>query len=160
MTAKQKNIEIGRALYVAGKGLDDIAQICSVTRRTVSNWKRDDTEDWDVLRAAKHIGEADGDRQHLYANFMGYMHDSIAEIRAAEGMTPAQKTDSLVKLGDSFAKMNAIARKEDPKAFVLGVIKHVVKTIGDHIMSRGDQALIEAYADAVTAVQDELDVAI
>jgi len=162
MSPADKKREIGRALYVTGKDEDQIAAIIAVSKRTVQNYKSKDASegyDWDVLRAEKHMQNEPGRREHLYSDFVGYMHDTLKEIRDSD-MPAADKADKIVKISDAFSKMKAIARHEDPKAFVHGIIKHVVQVIGEGIRRRGDSAMLERFIEVIDESAEQLDVTV
>ena len=162
MTAADKKREIARALYIAGRNEDEIASIMDVSKRTVQNYKSKDSGlgyDWDVLRAEKHMDAEPGRREYLYSDFVGYMHDTLKEIRESD-MPAADKADKIVKISDAFSKMKAIARHEDPKAYVHGVIKHVIARIGEGIKQRGDKSMLERFLETIDDIGDDLDVAV
>ena len=56
--------------------------------------------------------------------------------------------------------MKAIVRYEDPAAYKHGIIKHVIKIIGEGIKARGDKALLEIFIEVVDQHGDEFDVAL
>ena len=163
MTTAQKRREIARTLSVAGKSDAEVAEILDISVRTIQNYRAKDGaegNDWDRLRAQKHL-EKDGERrEYLYSDFVAYMYDSLKEIREDEATPPAEKAKMIVQLSDAFAKMKSIARQEDPELYKRGVIKHVVKTLGKAIRDRGDDRLLEAFIETVDTVQDKLDVAL
>lgn len=162
MTNAEKKREIARALFVAGKTLEETAAIIGVGIRTIQNYKSKDNKngnDWDVLRAEKHIAKDPNRREHLYSDFVAYMYDTLKEIREDENMSAGEKADKIVKLSDAFSKMKTIARHEDPEAYKRGVIKHVIKVLGFAIKAR-DTKLLELFIEVVDLVQDELDVAL
>lgn len=162
MATKSQKIEIARSLYIVGKNIEEIAAILETSVRTIQNYRSEDNTngyDWDVLRAEKHIVADPNRREHLYSDFVSYMYESLKDVR--ETMMPAgDKADKIVKLSDAFAKMKAIVRYEDPAAYKHGIIKHVIKVIGEGIKARGDKALLETFVEVVEQVGDELDVAI
>ncbi len=162
MATKAQKIEIARSLYIVGKSIDEIAGILDATVRTIQNYRSEDNAngyDWDVLRAEKHISVDPNRREHLYSDFVSYMYESLKDVR--EAILPAgEKADKIVKLSDAFAKMKAIVRYEDPAAYKHGIIKHVIKVIGEGIKARGDKALLEVFIEVVEQRGDELDVAL
>jgi len=163
MASKQQKIEIARALYITGKSEEEIAKILSSSKRTIQNYKTEDGSngyDWDVLRAEKHISSDTPRRDHLYSDFVSYMHDSLKSIKEDEKMAAGDKADKIVKLSDAFSKMKSIVRHEDPEAYKRGIIKHVVQIIGEGIRVRGDNAMLERFIEVVDECGDRLDVAI
>lgn len=162
MASKAQKIEIARSLYIVGKNVEEIAAILETSVRTIQNYRSEDNTngyDWDVLRAEKHIVADPNRREHLYSDFISYMYDSLKEVREA-ALPPGEKADKIVKLSDAFAKMKAIVRYEDPAAYKHGIIKHVIKVIGEGIKARGDKALLEIFIEVVDQHGDELDVAL
>lgn len=163
MATKEQKVEIARALYIAGRTEDEIAAIMEVSKRTVQNYKSADSSsgyDWDVLRAEKHIAADSPRREHLYSDFVGYMHDTLGEVRDSESLKPEEKADKIVKLADAFAKMKAIVRHEDPIAYKHGIIKHVVHTIAEEVKASGDKAMLERFIEIIDRIGERLDVAI
>ena len=163
MTAADKKREIARALYVSDRNEEDIAGVMDISKRTVQNYKSRDASlgyDWDMLRAEKHMAKEPGRREHLYSDFVKYMHDTLKEIREDENMSASDKADKIVKISDAFSKMKGIARHEDPKAFVHGIIKHVVQVIGEGIRKRGDNAMLERFIEIIDDSSELLDVSV
>ncbi len=163
MATKAQKIEIARALYIAGRNEEEIAAITDASKRTIQNYKSEDSSagrDWDVLRAEKHIASDSPRREHLYSDFVGYMHDTLKEVRDSESLKPEEKADKIVKLADAFAKMKAIVRHEDPIAYKHGIIKHVVHTIAEEVKASGDKAMLERFIDIIDRIGERLDVAI
>lgn len=163
MANKQQKIEIARALYITGKTEEEIAAIQGISKRTIQNYKSEDSSngyDWDVLRAEKHIASDNPRREHLYSDFVAYMHDSLKSIKEDEKMSAGDKADKIVKLSDAFSKMKSIVRHEDPEAYKRGIIKHVVQIIGEGIRVRSDKAMLERFIEVVDECGDSLDVAI
>lgn len=162
MRTSTKKREIARVLFVSGKSIQETASILGVGVRTIQNYKsKDATEqnDWDMLKAERHITKDSNRREHLYSDFVAYMYDTLKEIREDKDLSSSDKADKIVKLSDAFSKMKTIARHEDPEAYKRGIIKHVIKTIGIAIKSK-DKALLEAFIEVVDSVQDELDVSL
>ena len=163
MASKQQKIEIARALYVTGKNDIEISKILEVSKKTIQNYKGEDNangNDWDLLRAQKHISLESDRREYLYSDFVGYMHDTLREIREADDLSSGQKADKIVKLSDAFSKMKSIARHTDPEAFKRGIIKHVVEVIGKSIAAGDNHVLLEAYISAVDECGEDLDVSL
>lgn len=163
MAGREQKIEIARALYIVGKNEDEIAAILESSKRTIQNYKSADAAagyDWDVLRAEKHIAADFPRREHLYSDFVGYMHDTLKEVRDSDKLNPEDKADKIVKLADAFAKMKAIVRHEDPIAYKHGIIKHVVHTIAEEVKASGDKAMLERFIDIIDRIGERLDVAI
>ena len=161
ITAADKKREIARALYITGKDEEAISEILAVSKRTVQNYKSKDTTDgnnWDLLRAEKHISSDTPRREHLYSDFVGYMHDTLKEVRDDEKISAGDKADKIVKLSDAFSKMKSIVRHEDPAAYKHGIIKHVVQVIGEGIKARGDKAMLERFIEVVEEAGERIDV--
>ncbi len=162
MATKAQKIEISRALYIAGRNEDEIAIIMDSSKRTIQNYKSEDASngnDWDILRAEKHIASDTPRRGYLYSDFVGYMHETLKEVRESK-LSSIEKADMVVKLSDAFSKMKGIIRHEDPIAFKHGIIKHVIGTIGAEFKARGDTAMLELFIQIIDDVGDRLDVAI
>jgi len=163
MATKQQKIEIARALYITGKNDTEIATILEVSKKTIQNYKTQDStngNDWDLLRAQKHISQETNRREYLYSDFVGYMHDTLREIREADDLSSSQKADKIVKLSDAFSKMKHIVRHEDPEAFKRGIIKHVIEIIGKTIAAGKNKELLEAFIQAVDECGEDLDVSL
>lgn len=162
MATKAQKIEIARALYITGRNEEEIAEITDASKRTIQNYKSIDAAagyDWDVLRAEKHIKSDSPRREHLYSDFVGYMHDTLKEVRDSD-MSAADKADKIVKLADAFAKMKAIVRHEDPIAYKHGIIKHVIHTIAEELKASGNKVILEQFIEIVERIGERLDVAI
>lgn len=162
MATKEQKIDIARALYVSGRNEDDIASILESSKRTIQNYKSEDSSkgnDWDVLRAQKHIDSDTPRRGYLYSDFVGYMHETLKEVREST-ITSSEKADMIVRLSDAFSKMKGIIRHEDPIAFKHGIIKHVIQEIGEGIKARGDSAMLERFIEIIDDIGERLDVAI
>lgn len=163
MASKAQKIEIARALYISGRNEEEIAEITDASKRTIQNYKSEDTaagRDWDILRAEKHIKSDSPRREHLYSDFVGYMHDTLKEVRDSESLKPEDKADKIVKLADAFAKMKAIVRHEDPIAYKHGIIKHVIHTIAEELKASGNKVMLEQFIEIVERIGERLDVAI
>lgn len=162
MATKAQRIEIARSLYIVGKNIEEIAIILETSVRTIQNYRSEDAAngyDWDVFRVEKHIVADPNRREHLYSDFVSYMYDSLKDVRETT-MPAGEKADKIVKLSDAFAKMKAIVRYEDPLAYKHGIIKHVIKVIGEGIKATGDKVLLERFIEVVDQHGDELDVAL
>lgn len=162
MATKMQKIEIARALYISGRNEEEIAEITDASKRTIQNYKSEDSGkgyNWDVLRAEKHIAADSPRRGYLYSDFVGYMHETLKEVRESK-LTSSEKADMIVKLSDAFSKMKGIIRHEDPIAFKHGIIKHVIETIGAEFKARGDLKMLELFIQIIDDVGDRLDVAI
>lgn len=162
MATKAQKIEIARALYISGRNEDEIAEITDASKRTIQNYKSEDAKngnDWDVLRAEKHIASDNPRRGYLYSDFVGYMHETLKEVRESK-LSSIEKADMVVKLSDAFSKMKAIIRHEDPIAYKHGIIKHVIQAIAEELKAFGDKAMLERFIEVVERIGDGLDVAI
>lgn len=162
MATKTQKIEIARALYISGRNEEEIAEITDASKRTIQNYKSEDSgkgNDWDVLRAEKHISADSPRRGYLYSDFVGYMHETLKEVRESK-LTSSEKADMIVKLSDAFSKMKGIIRHEDPIAFKHGIIKHVIETIGAEFKARGDLKMLELFIQIIDDVGERLDVAL
>lgn len=162
MATREQKIEIARALYLVGKNEEEIAAVLESSKRTIQNYKSADAAagyDWDVLRAEKHIAADSPRRGYLYSDFVGYMHETLKEVREST-ITSSEKADMIVKLSDAFSKMKGIIRHEDPIAFKHGIIQHVIVTIGEAIKARGDTAMLELFIQVIDEIGERIDVAI
>ena len=122
---KDGKVQTSRALYISGYNMDEIATIMEVSKRTVQNYKSEDTNDWDELRAAKYIG-SDKDHELLHKNFFGYMDATLREIRKSEDLSSSERVDKIAKLADSVLKMQKVAGCEDPETYKHGLIKATI----------------------------------
>jgi len=156
----ERNRILARSLFVDGeKSYVDISEILGVSDKTVGNYQtRDkaDGYDWLTLRAAKHISESKETKENMFSMFTQYMMDSLKEIREDEKLTPIQKADKIASLGDSFSKMGKIARQEDPEAYKLGLIKHVVQNILISLKDVLDDISMQKVIDRIYEIQEEL----
>ena len=162
MATKAQKIVIARSLYLAGNNEEEIAAITDSSKRTIQNYKYEDSaagRDWDVLRAERHIAADTPRRGYLYSDFVRYMHESLKDVSDSD-MPAADKADKIVKLADAFSKMKAIIRHEDPIAYKHGIIKHVIQAIAEELKAFGDKAMLERFIEIVERIGDGLDVAI
>jgi len=162
MATREQKIEIARALYLVGKNEEEIAAVLESSKRTIQNYKSADSakgNDWDVLRAEKHITADSPRRGYLYSDFVGYMHETLKEVREST-ITSSEKADMIVRLSDAFSKMKGIIRHEDPIAFKHGIIKHVIETIGAEFKARGDLKILELFIQIIDDIGERLDVAL
>ena len=155
-----KNRILSRSLFVdASKSVKDIAGILVVGEKTISNYQTKDKKegfDWLTLRASKHIQTSSKQKENMYSTFVGYMHDTIREIRESDKLSTQQKADKLVSLGDSFSKMGKVARNEDPEAYKLGIVKHTVTTILEALKEIVAKECMEQIIETIYKIQDEL----
>ncbi|MDC7249280.1 MAG: DUF1804 family protein [Sphaerochaetaceae bacterium] len=149
-----------RGLFVdANYSRERIAETLEVGIKTVDNYKTKDKSlgfDWLTLRAAKHIKDTSENKENMYSMFMQYMMDSLKDIRENEQLSAEKKTQAIVSLGDSFSKMGKVARQEDPEAYKLGLIKHVVQHILLSLKEVLDKETMEKIIDVVYSIQEDL----
>lgn len=155
-----RNKLLARALFVdADRSYKQIAETLGVSEKTVLNYqnrdKKDET-DWLTLKAAKHISSSQEKKENMYTMFVGYMYDSLKEIRENEELSPEKKATLIVSLGDSFSKMRKVASSEDPEAYKLGIIKHTVKTILQALQSTLPKESMELVLESIYQIQDDL----
>jgi hypothetical protein len=130
-----------------------------VSDKTIGNYQSKDKAegfDWLTLRASKHISKANDTKENMYSMFTGYMFDSLKEIRENEDLSPAQKTEAIASLGDSFSKMGKIARQEDPEAYKLGIIKYTIKTLIFHIKDIIPAEHMDTIVSKIYDIDEEL----
>lgn len=150
MKATQKRA-LAKKLYVAGNSLSQIADVLTVSVRTVQNYKSNDG-DWDEARAAVSL-ENGGEK--LYTNFVTYMDEFVREIKEAD-IKPEIKAEKISQIGDAFAKMKRIAQLEDPKLFTHGIIRHTLKTLLAHAKRQHSSECLKALVDLIEQTQEEL----
>lgn len=155
-----RNRIISRDLFVnASKSYKEIADILGVSEKTVGNYQSKDKAegfDWLTLRASKHISKAQDTKENMYSMFTQYMFDSLKEIRENEALSPAQKSEAIASLGDSFSKMGKVARQEDPEAYKLGIIKLTIQKIIKASKDVLDVDSMDKLLDVIYEIQDEL----
>ena len=155
-----RNRILARSLFVdAEHSKDQIAETLEVSSKTIDNYQSKDKSlgnDWLTLRAAKHIKDSSSQHENMFSLFTKYMMDSLKEIRENEDMKLEAKTQAIVSLGDSFSKMRKIAAAEDPEAYKLGLIKHVVQHILLSLKEVLDKDEMEKVIDKVYSIQEDL----
>ncbi len=155
-----KNRLLSRSLFVdASKSIKEIADILAVGDKTIQNYQAKDKKegfDWLTLRASKHIQSSNADKENMYTMFIGYMYDTLKEIREDEKLSSEQKASLIVSLGDSFSKMRKVASSEDPEAYKLGIIKHTVQVILGSLKDTIPKDCMEQVITTIYQIQDEL----
>jgi transposase len=155
-----RNRILARSLFVeAGHSKEQVAKTLGVGDKTIQNYQiRDKKEgyDWLTLRASKHIQDSQESKENMYSMFVGYMYQSLKEIRENEDIRVDQKAQLIVSLGDSFSKMGKVARQEDPQAYTLGIIKHTLQTLLQHLKEHIPQECMEVIIEQVHEISEEL----
>lgn len=156
----QRNRILARSLFVdADKSIKQIALTLGVGEKTISNYQSIDKKDgfdWLTMRASKHIESSQEKKENMYSMFVGYMFDSLKEIRENEKLKAEEKASLIVSLGDSFSKMRKVASSEDPEAYKLSIIKHTVKTILESLKNSVPKECMEQIVTTIYQIQDEL----
>jgi predicted transcriptional regulator len=160
LTNADRNRILARSLFVDAKqSFSQIAQTLTVSEKTISNYQTKDKAegfDWLTLRASKYIHASQETKENMYSMFTGYMFDSLKEIRENENLSPAQKSDAIASLGDSFSKMGKVARQEDPEAYKLGIIKYTIETILSNIKEVIPKECMENIITKIYEIDEEL----
>ena len=143
--------ELARKLYLAGNGIDEIAQALGLSRRTVQNYKAADG-DWDKARSDAMLSHG-GER--IYENFVEFMHDFLREIREAD-LKPEVRVEKISQLGDAFAKMRRVAQQEDPELYKRGIIKAALTTLILHAKKRLDRECLLSLVSLIEDLDEEL----
>lgn len=160
LTNADRNKILSRSLFVdANKSLKQIAETLGVSDKTISNYQTKDKKegyDWLTLKASKHIASSQKEKENMYTMFVGYMYDSLKEIRENEDLSAEQKASLIVSLGDSFSKMRKVASSEDPEAYKLGIIKHTIKTTLQALKTTLHSECMEQVITTVNDIQEEL----
>lgn len=155
-----RNRILARSLFVdADKNIKQIAETLGVGEKTISNYQSIDKKegfDWLTIRASKHIESSQDKKENMYSMFVGYMFDSLKEIRENEDLKAEEKASLIVSLGDSFSKMRKVASSEDPEAYKLSIIKHTVKTILESLKNSVPKECMEQIVNMIYEIQDEL----
>lgn len=155
-----RNRILARSLFVdANQSKEQVAETLGLSTKTIENYQSKDKAegfDWLTLRASKVITETSETKENMYSMFTGYMMDSLREIRENEKLSPAQKTQAIVSLGDSFSKMGKVARQEDPEAYKLGIIKVTIQKILTALKEELDVEAMEKVIDVIYETQDEI----
>jgi predicted transcriptional regulator len=155
-----RNRILARSLFVdADKSMKQISDTLGVSEKTISNYQSKDKKegyDWLTLKASKHIVASQEKKENMYSMFVGYMYDSLKEIRENEDLTAEEKASLIVSLGDSFSKMRKVASSEDPEAYKLGIIKHTVRTILESLKNSVSKECMEQIVNTVYQIQEEL----
>lgn len=155
-----KNRLLARSLFVdANKSLKEIATILVLSEKTIQNYQTKDKDegfDWLSLRASKHIQSSNEDKENMYSMFIGYMYDTLKEIREDEDLSSEKKASLIVSLGDSFSKMRKVASSEDPEAYKLGIIKHTVQTILSTLKDNISTECMTKVIETIYQIQDDL----
>jgi len=155
-----RNRILARSLFVdAKKSTEEISETLEVTTKTIDNYRSKDKSlgyDWLTLRASKDIQSSQEKNENMFSMFTQYMMESLKEIRENEEFTPEKKTQMIVSLGDSFSKMRKIAASEDPEAYKLGLIKHVVQNILVALKDVLDEKSMTRAIDKIYEIQEDL----
>lgn len=155
-----RNRILARSLFVdANQSFQQIAETLNVSDKTIQNYQSKDKSlgfDWLTMRASKHIQNTQETKENMYSMFTGYMFTTLKEIREDEKTSPAQKTQLIVSLGDSFSKMRKVAAVEDPEAYKFALIKHTIKTVLLALNKTLDANNMETVINTIDAIQDEL----
>jgi adenine-specific DNA methylase len=139
--------------------MKQIADTLGVSEKTISNYQTKDKKegyDWLTLKASKHIVSSQEKKENMYSMFVGYMYDSLKEIRENEDLQAEDKASLIVSLGDSFSKMRKVASSEDPEAYKLGIIKHTIKTTLEALRVTLPKECMEEVISTIADIQEEL----
>jgi len=109
-TETEKNKSLGRALYLSGMELTEIADKVGVSRQTISKWCAKDA--WKEARAAKSIT-----RPELVNKLLLTIDRLIEQVNASEDPT------LIAGLGDKLSKLSSVIEKLDKKANVVDAIE-------------------------------------
>uniref|UniRef100_UPI0040473236 DUF1804 family protein n=1 Tax=Aliarcobacter sp. TaxID=2321116 RepID=UPI0040473236 len=155
-----RNRILARSLFVdANQSTSQISNTLNVSDKTIQNYQSKDKSlgfDWLTMRASKHIQSTQDTKENMYSMFTSYMMDSLKEIRENEDLSPAQKTQAIASLGDSFSKMGKVARQEDPEAYKLGIIKLTIEKILSALKKEVSVECMEKIIETVYEIQEEL----
>lgn len=156
---KQEKHDIARTLFVSGKDMDTISGVLACSLRTIQNYKNADEgteQDWDKLRLEAGMKDHTRTREYLFSDFLGYMYDTVREIRESEA-SPAIKAEKLVQVGDAFSKMQRVARTEDPEAYIFGIVKKTIETLSRYLREKEiPDSCMELIIEAIVDAQEEL----
>lgn len=136
--------EWAKSLYLRGYECNEIAEILNKNIRTIQNYKSKDG-DWEQLRIKEVI--ADKNVQELLKHFKDQLQKALDEIMNDSKLTAQQKSEAIVKLGDSFSKMVKVAELEDPKTYKLNIAQIVIKVFIDEIKTLNNESLNEHFKD-------------
>ena len=101
---------LGRALYLSGMEMQEIAERIAVSRVTISNWAA--KEGWKETRAAKNIT-----RPELVNKLLLTIDQLITSVNQSQDPT------LIGSLADKLSKLSAVVEKLDKKANVVDAIE-------------------------------------
>lgn len=141
ITTKPTPKALAKELYIKGFSLERIADILNKQLKTIKNYKAIDG-DWDSLKASRLIESSNEEGKNIYSNFIEQMYLAIAEIRADESLNASEKSVALSRVGDSFTKMQKVAREQDPRAYKLNVAKKVIELVVNEFKDAGEKECV------------------
>ena len=162
MTRAEKNAFLARELFINGNSEAKIAELLDVSVRTIQNYKsKDETNgiSWLELKAQKYINtplDSSEDKETIYSNFTKFMYESLQEIRDDEKLSAGDKTALMAQLGDSFSKMQKVARTEDPEAYKLGIIQNTLEIIAKNLKGKLSEECLEIVVNTIVDSEEEI----
>jgi len=148
MTKKQR-VTLAKKLYIAGDTIESIAKTLGVSPRTVQNYK---TKEWDKERSLFLLNQGG---QKLHENFFENMQSFLKELKDSD-LKPEIKAEKISQIGDAFAKMQKVARAEDPELYRIGIIKHTIKTLILNAKKTLNQECLEQLINLIEQTQEDL----
>jgi len=150
---------IAKALYLSGNKVEHIAEILSVTPRTIQTYKAKALkakDDWDAQKVVKYLDNSQKDQESIYADFVEHMYEELRNIRQDKDLSTKERIEALSRLGDSFSKMRNIAAVENPEAYKHGIIKATVEMFITIIKPVVSKECLIIIAEELEAHQEDL----
>jgi hypothetical protein len=130
---------IVRAAYVHERlPIEEAATKADVSERTASRWKadaREENDDWDRARAAKHmVGEGfQSVIQAVLEDFVEMYQGTLKSVRETPDLPPLTKAEDMSRLADAFTKTMAAAGKAAPELSRLAIANEVLRLQGEYV---------------------------
>lgn len=138
---KKPNLEkrkISETLYMTGEyTLDEIADMCGMSRKTISKWSNEDN--WAKIRASKCITQ-----QHLIDDLYSMVNNVIVKVNDKIDKIPSvEESTAISKLADAIKKM----QEEVGLSEIVGVASKFIAWLRplDIVKAKEIGALLDAF---------------